>query len=214
MKINKNPKIAIACLVKTPQLTAVKTRLAKDIGQEKALRIYLSCIKQVKNLFDELKIDKEHNITPYFAVLEEKGLDNQLWQSYNSIYCGDNRELGISLANIYSDLQQKHDIVIIIASDSPDLDVALIDEAIKAIKKQNDIVIGPTFDGGFYLFAGAGDIARDIWLAVVYSRDDTRVELEKKLTEYKITHINILGDIDDESSFVNIKNKKFLLHSI
>jgi glycosyltransferase A (GT-A) superfamily protein (DUF2064 family) len=40
--------------------------------------------------------------------------------------------------------------VVLIGSDSPDLPVEIIDEAFCSMKN-NDVVIGPAFDGGYYL---------------------------------------------------------------
>ena len=40
---------ALAIFVKTPELSPVKTRLAKDIGKESAIRLYKSFVDIIEN---------------------------------------------------------------------------------------------------------------------------------------------------------------------
>ena len=140
-----NDALAIFC--KTIGLSEVKTRLAKTIGKEKATEFYRlsqKCILELKT-----KAQHKHNITPYIAVAESQGTTHNDWRIHNPLYTGAG-SLGERLHHIYRTLNQKHKSVLIIGSDSPQLTIQTIIQA-HSLLQQNPIVIGPSYDVGFYL---------------------------------------------------------------
>jgi uncharacterized protein len=186
---------ALAIFVKTPELSPVKTRLAKDIGKESAIRLYESFIDIIEKKIKYLTKDKAH-IIPYFAIAEKEGLSNHRWQAFDKIHTG-NGDLGERLHNVYSSLLKRHDEVVIIGSDSPQISSKIITKAVISIKKNNNFVIGPAKDGGFYLFAGNKEIPKELWMDVVYSKDTTMTDLVEKLEPIsKIEFLETLVDID------------------
>jgi uncharacterized protein len=186
---------ALAIFVKTPELSPVKTRLAKDIGKESAIRLYESFVDIIENKIKCLTQDKA-DITPYFAIAEKEGLSNHRWQSFGKIHTG-NGDLGERLHNVYSSLLKQHDEVIIIGSDSPQISSEVIIKTAALIKENNKFVIGPARDGGFYLFAGNKEIPKEVWTDVVYSKNTTMTDLVRKLEPIsKIEFLETLIDID------------------
>lgn len=185
-------KGAVAAFVKTPGLSPIKTRLAKDIGKQKAEEIYRYMVETVEDVLLNLQDD---SIDVYWAVGEEAGLIKPLWKKLKSIHTGDG-ELGERLHHVYSSLLEKYNYVIMIGSDSPNITPEHINCAAE-IAKGGRFVFGPTFDGGFYLFGGNTKIPKEIWTSVTYSQNDTMENLSQKIEEFgEVLVIEALADVD------------------
>lgn len=184
--------VAIAIFVKTPTLSPVKTRLAATIGKKKAIEFYGLCLNAVR-----VTVEKA-NATPFWAVGEENGLNNPLWQDFNRLYTEDGG-LGERQHHIYQTLRTKYDQVLLIGTDTPQLSPPLLQEAIAALE-QHDFVIGPARDGGYYLFGGRVPVSKNIWTKVPYSVSTTREKLESLLPSSPAS-LPMLTDVDTESDF-------------
>jgi glycosyltransferase A (GT-A) superfamily protein (DUF2064 family) len=188
--------VAIAIFVKTPSISPVKTRLAENIGRDKARRLYELCVKASGDSVG--KVDS----VPFWAVCEEDGLDDPLWKGFDTIYTGTGN-LGDQQHNIYSRLIKEHEKVFLVGSDTPQISVQIIEEAIEALDGDNDFVIGPANDGGYYLFGGRCPIVRDVWCSVEYSTGSTCADFHAKLPS-RAYMLPLLTDIDTEDDLLNI----------
>jgi len=189
---------AIAIFAKTKSLSPVKTRLAADIGEPLAEAFYTLSVEAVAEITKTAQKQSDNNFISYWALAEKEALDYKEWQEFSSLWTGEG-DLGMRLHTIYSSLRKKHDYVVLIGTDSPQLEPEII---ISAIRKLNDqpesCVIGPALDGGFYLFAAKVPITEQIWTKVNYSQSITLEELSSNLAANGIT-IQLLssqGDID------------------
>lgn len=113
---------------KEPKLGKVKTRLAKDIGQAKALKIYKQLLNKTISTF---------NNTPYRTKL-----------LYMSKQRG--RDLGTRMLNAFKDNLIKYEKVIIIGVDCPLITRSLVRKAFQSLNS-SPLVFGPAKDGGYYL---------------------------------------------------------------
>ena len=183
-------KIAIAIFVKTPGISALKTRLGASIGQQKAEDFYRLSLKSLVSTL------KEIDITPYWAVGEKHGLDDPLWSNFNKLHTGDG-DLGSRQSHIYNELLKTYQAVVLIGADTPQLSQSLINEAITKLQS-HDFVIGPAHDGGYYLLAGRHEISPEVWSEIPWSHVKTRETLIAKLNSqpYKL---KMLTDVDTES---------------
>ena len=135
---------AIIIFQKTPELGKVKTRLAKTIGEAKALEAYQLLLQhtheQVALVEADVFVYFEKEIDPgfiqnnrYAAVLQSKG------------------DLGQKMKTALEEvLAQGYQKAIVIGSDCPGLDAEVLEQAIHYLSS-NDLVIGPAKDGGYYL---------------------------------------------------------------
>lgn len=195
---------ALAIFAKTPTLSPVKTRLAKDIGKDNAIKFYQSFLEILES--KALKLRKETNLTPYWAIAEQEALTYQYWQKLNIIHTGKGN-LGHRLHHIYSNLLKKHDYIIIIGSDSPQISTDLIKKTAHKTNKEK-FIIGPALDGGFYLFAGSKKIDKNLWTTVPYSQNNTLEELSKNLkTIAEIKLLKPLTDIDTIDDIILLLNQ-------
>lgn len=178
---------ALAIFAKTPGLSPVKTRLAADIGAEKAENFYLHSVKCLEELALDVMRITQGDLVAYWAVGEENGLNHPLWQNLDRMWTG-NDGLGERLDHVYSTLLGKHEHVILIGADSPQLSSARILEAHTHLKNKAGHVIGPADDGGYYLYGGHTPLPRDLWLSIPYSVPETCKIFTEKLPAHGNIH--------------------------
>lgn len=187
---------AVAVFVKTPELSPVKTRLAQDIGTQAARAAYEESLAAVAATLRACA-----PLIPYWAVGEEAGTAMHRWAEFPALWTGDG-ELGDRLAHIYATLRQRHGRVVLIGSDSPQIQAETLREA---AREEGKIVIGPATDGGFYLFAADIPLGREFWRGVEYSRADTLENLLGSLPAgEEVQRLPTLSDMDDSKSLARV----------
>jgi uncharacterized protein len=196
---------ALAIFAKTPGLSPVKTRLAAGIGIEKANQFYEYSVKCLEEL--ALTIFRETNgeLIPYWAIGEQDGLEHPLWEKLDRIWTGAGG-LGDRLDNIYAMLLGKHDHVILIGTDSPHLQSAVVLEAHAHLKRKEGYILGPAEDGGYYLYGGHTRLPREAWLSVPYSVPETCGVFAEKLALFgRLTYIEKNFDVDTQSDLKKLR---------
>ena len=204
---------AIATFAKTPGLSQVKTRLAEDIGKDKAEEFYNLSVKATEEMLLELKHKLRNNIEVYWALAEENGVNNTMWSKFEAVWTGEG-DLGKRLFNISDKLLKKHDNVILIGTDSPQLNSELLSQVIDILNKgSEDCVIGPAYDGGFYLFGCTNSIPEQIWTSVTYSKANTLKQLLNRLKEQNIPYslMKYIGDVDEEGDLQTLYDSLYLI---
>ncbi len=198
---------ALAIFAKTPGLSPVKTRLAADIGVEKAEQFYRHSVNCTEELALNVRLETQGSLVPYWAVGEENGLDHPLWKNFDRLSTGDGA-LGDRLNHVYAALLKKHDHVILIGTDSPQLSSGRIIEAHDILMKIAGHVIGPAEDGGYYLYGGHVPLPCDLWLSVPYSVPQTFTVFVEKLKPHGEIHypsrtfdVDLMEDFDKLSSY-------------
>ncbi len=195
------PSVGIAALVKTPGLSPVKTRLAKTIGNHQAELIYHRLLQCTKNLLNQTQSDL--SFQPYWAIAEPNAIHHKLWTSFSTLYQGEGG-LGPRLSRIYSTLLEAHDIALLIGADSPELNCEVLSQAHAALRC-HPWVVGPTLDGGFYLFGGSRPLTDLFWTKIPYSVDTTLRHLLAELPQNESVHqLEPLADIDTERDLAEI----------
>lgn len=191
--------IAVAIFAKTIGISPVKTRLAKSIGKEKAEEFYKLSVDSIEETM--LKLGKETNkkITPYWSVAEKEGVLDSRWKGFNTIWTGEG-DLGERLFHVSNKLLKKHKKILIIGTDSPQVDTDILLQSIENLRnKPDNCIIGPAYDGGFYLFGTSFLIDKDIWTSTTYSKNDTLKQLIENLERENIkSHfLKTMGDVDE-----------------
>ncbi len=173
--------VAIAVFVKTPDISPIKTRLAKGIGKANALEFYHRSIKAVQETLIEFKslLHKDGIECSLYWCLAKKG-GEEYWDNFELIYQPEGG-LGDRLGQIYSQLKPLHEQVYFLGSDAPQLSVKQLRSTHNALINSKDFVFGPASDGGFYLFGGKKALEPSLWQGVSYSESTTLDELETKL---------------------------------
>lgn len=136
---------ALVIVAKYPEVGAVKTRLARFIGDERVCQLYLSFIRDL----DE-KFGGRHR--PLFWAYTPPESDfPSLIEATHQCFPQEGSWLGERLLNIFRRLfQQGFQRVAIMSSDSPHMLTEWIDEAFAALAEV-DAVFAPAEDGGYNL---------------------------------------------------------------
>ena len=178
---------AIAIFVKTPGLSPIKTRLAARVGTAGASAFYILSINAVSDVV------RDFDASVFWAVAEKAALNDPMWRGFSCLSTGDG-DLGERQHHVYETLLTRHDRVLLIGADAPQLSSAHLDAAVTALNR-SDFVIGPTRDGGYYLFGGRISLHRSVWTSVPWSTSETRRRLENGLPSNP-GHLSILTDVD------------------
>jgi len=150
---NNNKDQCVIVFLKVPQKTSVKTRLAKSIGQEVATNLYLNF---VADILETLKRSRYKFIICFYPPHAQPEAAN--WLGHTQILLpqlGDN--LGARMSNAFVKIFSKgFQNVLLMGTDFSDLPAEIIDTAFHSLA-ENDAVIGPSVDGGYYLIGFSAD---------------------------------------------------------
>lgn len=140
-------KRCILLFVRAPEKGKVKTRLAKAIGEDAALKLYMSFVADELEMLRELFFDVIIFFYPHTArQTVENWLDNEF-----DFVSQSGKDLGQRMENAFKEVFSKgYGQALLIGSDLPDLSSSVILDAFDHLD-QKDSVIGPTEDGGYYL---------------------------------------------------------------
>jgi rSAM/selenodomain-associated transferase 1 len=133
--------------VKNPKQGIVKSRLARAIGDKVARDLYKNFVRDMLLALDKL----QH---PFYCCFYPEDALHDIKQFIGEDYQylaqrGD--DLGERMAHCFQQaFSTGFNRVALIGSDSPDLPAEIIDEAFTSLEEV-DSVIGPAFDGGYYL---------------------------------------------------------------
>jgi len=130
---------------KTPQICRVKTRMWPDLSHRECLNLHKKLTAHAINQFKlcaEFKliiytthIDKIRHLYPRGIIIKQQSGLGLGMRMYNAI----NQEL------------KNAQRVVLVGSDCLALDINYVSTAFKAITAANDVVLGPTLDGGYAL---------------------------------------------------------------
>ncbi|MEE8190392.1 MAG: TIGR04282 family arsenosugar biosynthesis glycosyltransferase, partial [Candidatus Scalindua sediminis] len=134
----------------------VKTRLTPRITPDEAAKLYKAFTLDIISNARKLKRNSVNNITvAYTPVGAEKAFRKLVKQPTNFLP-QKGKNLGERMKNAFKQsFAEGAKRVVIIGTDSPTLPVPYIQKAFDILKKI-PIVIGPTFDGGYYLVGLSG----------------------------------------------------------
>ncbi len=143
----KNQETCILLFVKYPEKGKVKLRLSVDINEDIVQELYRRFVQDT--LATIKKIDSQFFIC--FSPVETKK-KFQKWLGSTLLFLPQNgADLGERMKNSFTDVFTKgFQRAVLIGSDSPDLPEKYIEQAFSILQTQ-DIVLGPTIDGGYYL---------------------------------------------------------------
>lgn len=142
MQLQSESANALIIFARRPVPGKVKTRLAADVGDAAALRIYIRLLEHTRAVARQSGCDTHVYVTELPA--------EDFWDGFPSELQADGH-LGERMMQAFAGLFEKgYKRVIIIGSDCPHLEAADIDHAFEKLADV-DVVLGPAADGGYYL---------------------------------------------------------------
>ena len=184
-------KSALIIFLKYPELGRSKTRLAKDIGNENALKVYIELLERTQLISNQLKIDK-------YLFYDKVTANKMPWGDdiYQTAYQIES-DLGGRMQNAFEQLFLKgYERLVIIGSDCYELTQEVIEQAFELLNI-SDAVVGPAKDGGYYLL-GLRKMIPQLFADVAWSTDEVFSATVKTLENLNLTYsiTPILSDID------------------
>ncbi len=190
--------------VKYPDPGKVKTRIARVIGDEKAADLYSSLVYHIIN---KIATSDNFKISIAFTPRNKENLIKK-WISKDGIdhFPQSGKTLGERISNSFDrSFSNGFQNTIVIGSDCIELDHKIIRTAFAHLDKGSDCVIGPTYDGGYYLIGLRYKNFPYIFEDIPWSSDSVFDETIKKINSLNIrcAVLKKLNDVDDVSDIDN-----------
>jgi uncharacterized protein len=187
-------------LATNPDKGRVKRKLAKEVGDDQALGVYQKLLIYTKEITKKLNCDKS-------VFYSDRIDDNDLWDNLiytKNLQSGDDR--GERLTDAFTRaFAMGKDRVVVIGTDCIELESYMIKEAF-AVLESNDVVMGPSRDGGYYMLGMSKFLPRLLLDKDWNSQDllmDTILDLKKIDSKYyllkTLNSIETSADLDQLS---------------
>ena len=190
-------KNTLLIFIRNPQLGKVKTRLARTLGDEEALRIYGLLLEKTRIAALDCQA---HRWLFYSDFVPEK--DDWSKQDFQKSIqsagdLGERMEAAFRMA--FESQAQK---VLIIGSDCPTLSGEILNQAFDLLDTA-DVVIGPVPDGGYYLI-GMNKIEPTLFKDIEWSTASVREKTIEKIVAASKSYalLPLLTDIDTEADWL------------
>jgi uncharacterized protein len=207
MKKVSSKRDAILVFTKGTNFGQVKTRLQPFLNDQQSMDLHLAFLQDTLQKIESLKIhsylyvvgDSNFHFTNPFPVFQQIG-----------------QNLGSRLQNAFEAQFQKYARIVVIGTDSPDLPVERIQEALASLQN-HDAVIGQSDDGGYYLL-GLSKMIPEVFQNIPWSTNQVFERTLEKLQRYKTHILERHYDVDVIEDLLKLKTnlekeKSIALHT-
>lgn len=178
--------------IKNPVLGQVKTRLAETIGPEEALIVYVKLLQHTRLVANNIEAERR-------LYYSDGVVQNDMWPNDDYVKMVQSEsDLGTRMQRAFErSFEDGAEKVVIIGSDCYELSPSHIEAAYKSLDR-TDFVIGPAFDGGYYLL-GMKQPAEFLFQDIKWSTDEVFDETRKAIISrgFTLGTLEQLRDIDD-----------------
>jgi rSAM/selenodomain-associated transferase 1 len=204
---------ALYIAAKAPRPGLAKTRLGAVIGAEAALTLYRGCLRDLAARFTRAKLPLAWYVTPPDA-----------WGELAPLLPGAARTAPVFAqpAGDWTWRQQAlfeaaatrgEERVVLLASDSPQLSVATLRAAFRLLER-HEVVLGPVYDGGYYLLGLRGQ--HDVLRGVAMSTGNTLGDILARAADLRLS-VGLLPatfDIDEAEDLRHLRAALRGLHDM
>ncbi|MFA4919472.1 MAG: TIGR04282 family arsenosugar biosynthesis glycosyltransferase [Thermodesulfovibrionales bacterium] len=215
----------ILIFVKLPEKGSVKTRLAKDLDHGLVQTLYRNFVLDMLETLAKANLP----IIVYFYPPESANAISK-WLGKNYTYAPQKGvDLGDRMKNAFRETFAKgFTKAVILGSDLPDLQKNILDMAFKALHV-NDVVIGPSADGGYYLIgfrhnSFLPEAFKGIsWGTDTVLKDTLKILREKNYRAHFLPELRDVDTIEDlkalyernkDTAFANSRTMKFISNNL
>ncbi len=197
---NSTIKNTLIIFLKYPQAGKVKTRLAKDVGNQRAAEIYS---EMSKTIVDNVSGSSEYQTAIFFDPPEKEN-EIRNWIGKKEVRFSPQRgeTLGDKMSNAFKEVfSSESKRVVIIGTDCPDVTSGTIAQALDSLEEV-DVVLGPAADGGYYLL-GLNNHVPEIFGGIEWSTERVLNQTLERIKEKKLSFelLETLKDIDTLDDF-------------
>ncbi|WAC01414.1 TIGR04282 family arsenosugar biosynthesis glycosyltransferase [Lacinutrix neustonica] len=184
-----NSKNLIITFTRNPELGKCKTRLAKTVGDEAALRVYKYLLQHTEKVIKQVDADK----AVYYSdnIKENDFWEASVFQKHQQV----GQDLGERMQKAFENgFMNGYEKIVIVGSDLFHLQPTHINEAFHGLDA-NDVVIGPAEDGGYYLL-GMKTLHASVFKNKNWGTETVFKDTVANLKQNKIQLLETLNDID------------------
>lgn len=189
----RDGRVGLAIFVKTPGHSALKTRLAAGLGREAAETFHRRAAAAVAAVARAAQ-QRLPGLAPAWAVAEDAALDDPAWAALPRLAQGAG-DLGARMQRVTGVLRDVCGAALLLGADAPQLRVDDLLAAVLALDRHAH-VIGPSSDGGFWLFGTRVAVPAAAWTATPWSQANTAARFAAALGAVPIAHLRTLRDAD------------------
>lgn len=219
-----NPN-AVAVFTKYPRKGQVKTRLAAGIGAEKACHLHTKMTYHALNQAIQLQKAQIADCLVFFHGASEESTRTWLEFGLNQCVCYESlrlieqvgKDLGARMYHAFEYMYiAGYKKMLLMGTDCPEINAEILKDGLNMLSV-NDVVFGPSQDGGYYLL-GMNALHPFLFKEIPWSREDTLYQslllCERNGISYAL--LTTLCDIDrpeDISHLAGIWNEFECHHS-
>ena len=144
----KFPNACILQFSKAPHAGRVKTRLIPALGDIGALQLHK---KLLRHTWETLNAFQLAPMQLWSDSSESVDFFSTLFPSVTEPRVQQGADLGQRISHAIEQALQQYEMVIVVGSDCPLLDVDYLNEAFESLQQGNEVVLGPASDGGYVL---------------------------------------------------------------
>ncbi len=179
-----------------PESGKVKTRLIPALGADGAASLHRDMTTYVLTWASSWAVKKPAKLEVRYDGGSQAHMESWLSTGIMSVSQGTG-DLGARMARAFHDnFQSEGGPAVLIGTDCPQLTLFHVQEAFEALKS-NDMVIGPSSDGGYYLIGLRREIP-ELFQSVEWGKDEVLRETLDRARERRLSvrSLNILDDVD------------------
>lgn len=201
MNLTQLERNLLLIFIKNPEPGKVKTRLAKTIGNDEALKVYLNLLNYTLKITQHIQVDKH-------LFYDQEVPEKDMWpDNLYSKYCQFGADLGERMQDAFEKgFSKGYSSIVIIGSDCPELRPEIIEKAFLLLRSC-DIVIGPARDGGYYLL-GMKKVYASVFINKTWSSPSVFKETIDEISRLNLNLklLPILSDVDNENDLHLLKD--------
>jgi len=185
-----NSENLLLIFTRNPEFGKVKSRLAADVGKQSALDIYKFLLSHTKKVTKNLKVDKQ-------VWYSDKVTKNDIWDNevYSKLTQLQIDDLGKRMKYAFEKgFEAGYKNIIIIGSDLYDINEEDLRNAFK-ILRNNEALIGPAEDGGFYLL-GLSQMIPELFSKKNWGTNSVLTSTLENLKNYTFEALDEKNDVD------------------
>jgi uncharacterized protein len=201
--MNESPRDILYVAAKAPREGVAKTRLGREVGHGAAVGLYRAFLRDLAARFSGAPFPVGWYVTPPDAwadlapLVDGHGEPRVLFQGD-----GDWTERQRDLFR--GAVERGEERTVLVASDSPQLDVGVVQEAFRALE-EHELVFGPTHDGGYYLIGMRGwhDVLHDIPMSTNTVLDD--IAARARASGLSVGWVETTFDVDEAEDLNHLR---------
>jgi uncharacterized protein len=197
-------------MAKAPREGEVKTRLSGALNFAEARRLYVAFLSDTFALMEEVMEEREElSLALCYTPEGEEEAFEEVEREGSMMMPQRGENLGERLTNCFADLfALGFESVVVIGADSPTLPGEYVFDAFECFETDDDVVIGPTEDGGYYL-VGMRNLHRRIFEDIPWGAGGA---LEATIERAREAGLNLVllpewRDVDTPEDFERLKQE-------